>query len=118
MPLHGLERLADHIMTMWPRQQGLRSMSRPVAAMAQVVTLLYRAPEILMGARYYHTPVDMWSLGCIMAELVSGRPLFMGDSEVSSDPGGCCHSVHSQTAEGELVPFDSLPCMHSPPPPV
>jgi cyclin-dependent kinase 2 len=48
----------------------------------QVVTLLYRAPEILMGARYYHTPVDMWSLGCIMAELVSGRPLFMGDSEV------------------------------------
>lgn len=48
----------------------------------QVVTLLYRAPEILMGARYYHTPVDMWSLGCVMAELVSGRPLFMGDSEV------------------------------------
>ena len=47
-----------------------------------MVTLLYRAPEILMGARYYHTPVDMWSLGCIMAELVSGRPLFMGDSEV------------------------------------
>ena len=50
--------------------------------MVQVVTLLYRAPEILMGARYYHTPVDMWSLGCIMAELMSGRPLFMGDSEV------------------------------------
>lgn len=50
--------------------------------MVQVVTLLYRAPEILMGARYYHTPVDMWSLGCIMAELISGRPLFMGDSEV------------------------------------
>ena len=50
--------------------------------MLQVVTLLYRAPEILMGARYYHTPVDMWSLGCIMAELISGRPLFMGDSEV------------------------------------
>ena len=50
--------------------------------MAQVVTLLYRAPEILLGARYYHTPVDMWSLGCIMAELVTGHPLFMGDSEV------------------------------------
>ena len=48
----------------------------------QVVTLLYRAPEILLGARYYHTPVDMWSLGCIMAELVTGRPLFLGDSEV------------------------------------
>ena len=48
----------------------------------QVVTLLYRAPEILLGARYYHTPVDMWSLGCIMAELATGRPLFLGDSEV------------------------------------
>ena len=47
-----------------------------------MVTLLYRAPEILLGARYYHTPVDMWSLGCIMAELVTGHPLFMGDSEV------------------------------------
>ena len=44
----------------------------------QVVTLLYRAPEILLGARYYHTPVDMWSLGCIMAELATGRPLFLG----------------------------------------
>lgn len=53
-----------------------------VIVVMQVVTLLYRAPEILMGARYYHTPVDMWSLGCIMAELISGRPLFMGDSEV------------------------------------
>ncbi|CAK0738795.1 hypothetical protein CVIRNUC_001094 [Coccomyxa viridis] len=48
----------------------------------EVVTLLYRAPEILLGARYYHTPVDMWSLGCIMAELATGRPLFLGDSEI------------------------------------
>lgn len=59
------------------------SASELISVTMQVVTLLYRAPEILMGARYYHTPVDMWSLGCIMAELISGRPLFMGDSEVS-----------------------------------
>lgn len=49
---------------------------------AQVVTLLYRAPEILLGSHIYSTPVDMWSIGCIFAELVNGKPLFLGDSEV------------------------------------
>lgn len=81
--------------------------------MVQVVTLLYRAPEILMGARYYHTPVDMWSLGCIMAELISGRPLFMGDSEVfsSCEPCRSCHSVQSEAAETGLVLVPSLRSM-------
>lgn len=36
----------------------------------QIVTLWYRAPEVLLGATHYSTPVDMWSVGCIMAELV------------------------------------------------
>ena len=44
-----------------------------------MVTLLYRAPEILLGSALYSTPVDMWSLGCIFAELVNGQPLFLGD---------------------------------------
>ncbi|NXS13413.1 CDK2 kinase, partial [Neodrepanis coruscans] len=35
-----------------------------------VVTLWYRAPEILLGCRYYSTPVDIWSIGCIFAEMV------------------------------------------------
>ena len=48
----------------------------------QVVTLLYRAPEILLGAAIYSTAVDIWSVGCIFAELFLGRPLFQGDSEV------------------------------------
>jgi serine/threonine protein kinase len=34
------------------------------------VTLWYRAPEVLLGTTHYSTPVDMWSVGCIMAELV------------------------------------------------
>ena len=58
------------------------------------MTLLYRAPEILMGARYYHTPVDMWSLGCIMAELINGRPLFMGDSEVPDSDTSPVAAMH------------------------
>lgn len=36
----------------------------------QIVTLWYRAPEVLLGTTHYSTPVDMWSVGCIMAELV------------------------------------------------
>ncbi|KAF9909173.1 Cyclin-dependent kinase 3 [Lobosporangium transversale] len=48
----------------------------------EVVTLWYRAPEILMGSRHYSTAVDMWSVGCIFAEMITKRPLFPGDSEI------------------------------------
>lgn len=46
-----------------------------------VVTLWYRAPELLLGSKQYSTAIDMWSLGCIMAELLSKEPLFNGKSE-------------------------------------
>ncbi|KAI1311288.1 Cyclin-dependent kinase 3 [Mortierella claussenii] len=48
----------------------------------EVVTLWYRAPEILMGSRHYSTAVDMWSIGCIFAEMITRRALFPGDSEI------------------------------------
>lgn len=48
----------------------------------EVVTLWYRAPEILLGSKHYSTPVDIWSAGCIFAEMATRRPLFMGDSEI------------------------------------
>ncbi|XP_074703758.1 cyclin-dependent kinase 3-like isoform X1 [Strix aluco] len=48
----------------------------------EVVTLWYRAPEILLGCRYYSTAVDIWSIGCIFAEMVTRRALFPGDSEI------------------------------------
>ncbi|CAM8892919.1 unnamed protein product [Rhodiola kirilowii] len=48
----------------------------------EVVTLWYRAPEILLGSRHYSTPVDVWSVGCIFAEMVNQCPLFPGDSEI------------------------------------
>ncbi|KAK1415817.1 hypothetical protein QVD17_31605 [Tagetes erecta] len=46
-----------------------------------VVTLWYRAPELLLGTKLYSTAIDMWSLGCIMAELLSKQPLFNGKTE-------------------------------------
>jgi len=46
----------------------------------EVVTLWYRAPDVLMGSRKYSTPIDIWSAGCILAEMATGRPLFPGKS--------------------------------------
>jgi cyclin-dependent kinase len=48
----------------------------------EVVTLWYRAPDVLMGSRRYSTPVDIWSIGCIFAEMANGRPLFAGVSDM------------------------------------
>ncbi|KAM0195737.1 related to CDC28 Cyclin-dependent protein kinase [Fusarium torulosum] len=48
----------------------------------EVVTLWYRAPEVLLGGRQYSTGVDMWSIGTIFAEMCSRKPLFPGDSEI------------------------------------
>lgn len=49
-----------------------RAFGIPVRAYThEVVTLWYRAPEILLGAKFYSTAVDVWSLACIFAEMVS-----------------------------------------------
>jgi serine/threonine protein kinase len=48
----------------------------------EVVTLWYRAPEILLGVEEYTTAVDSWSVGCILAEMVKLQPLFPGESEI------------------------------------
>jgi serine/threonine protein kinase len=45
-----------------------------------VVTRWYRAPELLLSCDHYTASIDMWSVGCILAELLGRRPLF---------PGGC-----------------------------
>lgn len=47
-----------------------------------VVTLWYRAPELLLGCKEYSTPIDVWSVGCIFAELLAMTALFPGKSEV------------------------------------
>ncbi|CAH0595438.1 unnamed protein product [Chrysodeixis includens] len=48
----------------------------------EVVTLWYRAPEVLLGSQRYSCPIDMWSVGCIFSEMSSKKPLFQGDSEI------------------------------------
>jgi len=46
-----------------------------------VVTLWYRAPELLLGAKTYTPAIDMWSVGCIFAEFLSAKPLLAGNGE-------------------------------------
>jgi cyclin-dependent kinase len=59
-----------------------RNFSIPIGKFThEVVTLWYRSPEILLGAKCYSTPIDLWSIGCILAEMLSGRPCFCGESE-------------------------------------
>ncbi|VDD92600.1 unnamed protein product [Enterobius vermicularis] len=48
----------------------------------EIVTLWYRAPEILLGSQRYSMSVDIWSIGCIFAEMALKKPLFQGDSEI------------------------------------
>ncbi|XP_055007047.1 serine/threonine-protein kinase MAK isoform X5 [Boleophthalmus pectinirostris] len=47
-----------------------------------VSTRWYRAPEVLLRSSMYSSPIDLWAVGCIMAELYTLRPLFPGNSEV------------------------------------
>lgn len=47
-----------------------------------VVTLWYRAPELLLGAENYDRAIDMWSIGCIFGELLTKVPLLQGKNEV------------------------------------
>lgn len=50
----------------------------------EVVTIWYRAPELLLGSSVYTTPVDIWSVLCVVGEMATGAPLFAGDSEIDT----------------------------------
>ena len=68
-----------------------RSIAQPDDPLAQsgpiltdyVATRWYRAPEILLGSTQYTFGVDMWSCGCILGELLGGRPMFQGSSTMN-----------------------------------
>lgn len=48
----------------------------------EVVTQYYRAPELLMGTKHYGPSVDIWSIGCIFAELLGRRILFQAQTPI------------------------------------
>ena len=48
-----------------------------------VATRWYRAPEILLGSQKYTKAVDMWSVGCILGELINGKAIFPGKSTLN-----------------------------------
>ncbi len=49
-----------------------------------VSTRWYRAPELLVGSRVYDKSVDIWALGCMIPELISGKPLFPGNTNLEA----------------------------------
>ncbi|GLJ54572.1 hypothetical protein SUGI_1172150 [Cryptomeria japonica] len=60
---------------------------KPLSDNGVVVTIWYRAPELLLGARHYTSAVDMWAVGCIFAELLTLKPLFQGvEVKVAPNP--------------------------------
>jgi cyclin-dependent kinase 1 len=72
---HGVIKLADFGLA--------RAFGIPIRVYThEVVTLWYRAPEVLLGAPRYSCAIDIWSIGCIFSEMVTRRPLFHGDSEI------------------------------------
>ncbi|KAJ9071336.1 glycogen synthase kinase 3 [Entomophthora muscae] len=52
------------------------------ANVAYICSRYYRAPELIFGSTSYTTQIDIWSVGCVMAELMQGSPLFPGDSGI------------------------------------
>ncbi len=73
----------------------------------EVLTLWYRAPELMLGLNNYSTDLDMWSVGCILAELYLKRPLFVGDSEI--DQLYKIFKVYGTPNEDTLPGYKSLP---------
>jgi len=104
---------------------------RPLTAMC--TTLWYRAPELLYGAKYYGMSVDIWSAGCVVAELFLRRAVFQGRSEfdmltkvfekrgtpteevwrdVSALPTFVAFSHHPEVPMATVIPT-ATPCAHS-----
>lgn len=52
------------------------------ASVSYICSRFYRAPELMLGATEYTCAIDTWSMGCVLAELLTGRPLFAGNTSV------------------------------------
>nr|CCA19645.1 cyclindependent kinase putative [Albugo laibachii Nc14]CCA23077.1 cyclindependent kinase putative [Albugo laibachii Nc14] len=74
----------------------------------EVVTRTYRAPELFFGDDQYGKAVDMWSVGCIFAEMVLGKPLFEGVSDI--DHLSKVFAVLGSPTENGWKEASNLPC--------
>ncbi|KAK6023083.1 hypothetical protein OSTOST_11195 [Ostertagia ostertagi] len=89
------------------------------AISSYVVTRWYRAPELIWGARAYGTGVDMWAMGCIIAELLLRVPLFPGESDLDQLVK-ITHVLGSPTVEdwpamknlSDYIAVKSVQCFH------
>ena len=88
-------------------------LARSVAALEQesgpnpvltdyIATRWYRAPEILLGSTKYTKGVDMWSVGCILGELLGGKPMFPGTSTMNQVRHHC-------SGAGPAIPNSTAP---------
>jgi mitogen-activated protein kinase 15 len=73
-----------------------------------VATRWYRAPEILLGSTKYSKAVDMWSVGCILGELIVGKPLFPGTSTLNQ-----IERVLELTGKPKTEDIDSMESQHT-----
>ncbi|ESW96072.1 hypothetical protein KL918_000019 [Ogataea parapolymorpha] len=73
-PLNGILKLCDF---------GSAKVLNPAEPnVSYICSRYYRAPELIFGARNYTTKIDLWSAGCVIAELILGQPLFPGESGI------------------------------------
>ncbi|EZA55816.1 hypothetical protein DMN91_011664 [Ooceraea biroi] len=72
----GILKIADFGLSRLMWKDGMKPYSH------QVATRWYRAPELLYGARYYTSAIDMWSIGCIFCEMLNTSPLFPGETDI------------------------------------
>lgn len=68
-----------------------------------VVTIWYRAPELLLGARHYTPAIDLWAIGCIFAELMSLRPIFKGEEAKQDVKKIMPFQANQMTKIGEIL---------------
>lgn len=88
---------------------GLANLYNPAKKMpltSRVVTLWYRAPELLLGATDYGPGIDLWSAGCLMAEMFSGRPVMPGRTEVKKYLYEFYSSLQSITSDCYIQRFE------------
>jgi serine/threonine protein kinase len=47
-------------------------------SISYICSRTYRAPELILGSTNYNSAIDIWSIGCVLAEILNGKPLFYG----------------------------------------